>query len=317
MFALIVVTLFSYSLSWLLVLALVGAVIVPRHFILAYALVCSLFWAIFSGFTNGSHYGGGVGGAVLIGAAGLTSSLIYIILFARGMRSWLNRETVAEQQGKPAPSGADAQQLVWAELMGASISVYFLLIGWHPGGFQSYENVAHLKLVLVPPLLAVLFIPLSPYLIPTVPDKLIRRHLWLGCLVGTALGVAASVAFINGRIESVENVAESMAKDRPYCIQVAQRSFYEAARTELDLSPLVMRGGGREGYSWRFSNHHAVLQIQNSDGIESYYWSYFQNQFVDKEGVRGDGRRLLCEPKKHFINSLDSVETSLRQISLF
>jgi hypothetical protein len=130
--------------------------------------------------------------------------------------------------------------------------------------------------------------------------------LWIAVLFGVGVPLAlANAAVVVWR-------AESIARDRPYCIQYASQTdpfAYEPTRTLFDLSALKMQtrlmSGGSTMFYWQ---NHAVLVVEDGER-RLFNWSYNAEAFLDevlnhdfqrKEPNRNFGPEILCRPAPHY-----------------
>jgi hypothetical protein len=95
--------------------------------------------------------------------------------------------------------------------------------------------------------------------------------------VSVFFGICLPVALANGIM--VVSRAETIAGNRPYCIQYASQTdafAYEGARTLFDLSALKMQSrimaGGSTAYYFQY---HGVLVVQDVGKLSFFNWSYF------------------------------------------
>jgi hypothetical protein len=181
----------------------------------------------------------------------------------------------------------------WAILLFALHAVAML-------GFLAVSSAAGIALFLDLFLIAALLLPVVT---ESPPGRLAKSTIvWVAALFGVgfpaALGNAAIVAWR----------AETIAGERPYCIEYASQTDafeYEPARTLFDLSALKMQARLMEGGSSLFHfQHHAILVV--GEGTRSFFnWSYMQENFVDEVLNRGRyGPKVACRPERHFATRL-------------
>jgi len=185
-----------------------------------------------------------------------------------------------------------------------SCAVIILVFGWwrHTAGRVSLFIALLLVAVVLPAALGV--IPFGRFAKATI--------FWIAHLFG--LGFPAALA--NSVV--VMSRAESIAGDRPYCIQYASQTdafAYEPVRTLFDLSALKMRQrlgtAGFTGTQFTWQDH-AILVI-NDDKFTFFNWSYKQETFLDEVRNRlyyGDPARahlapeVFCTPQRHYTKHL-------------
>lgn len=125
----------------------------------------------------------------------------------------------------------------------------------------------------------------------------------VGCALACVLSLAASVWFA----VLVAQRAQAVAGPAPFCIQVASRGGYEAARTWLDLSGLTLWADGSN--SVRVQNH-AVLIVGDGADRRLFHWSYRQRLFLPgahNERAPDLAPPLHCDPQRGFIARLSAI----------
>jgi hypothetical protein len=132
-----------------------------------------------------------------------------------------------------------------------------------------------------------------------------KRHGWK---ILSLLILIVSLPFLNGLL--VIYRAESIALDRPYCIQVVADNKndydnYREAKSFYDVSPFVMftMAQPTSGSDDMAFSHHGILVLTNPVGFMN--WSYRSESFrsdVLNRGVAGENYRpkISCAPEKHF-----------------
>jgi hypothetical protein len=136
--------------------------------------------------------------------------------------------------------------------------------------------------------------------------------LWSGILFGVGLPLMAANA------EVVVWRAESVAGDRPYCIEYASPFYvfdYEPAETLFDLTAFKMQarllyGGMHPAF---FGQHHAILVMQSGEDKVFLNWSYAREDFVgevlNRRWYNEAGKHYLrpkasCKPDTHYARHL-------------
>ena len=117
-----------------------------------------------------------------------------------------------------------------------------------------------------------------------------------GFAIAFSLGVVVSIASLS----SVAKRAKDVARDAPFCIQVADngRGSYKPADALLDLSGLTL---------WSLSSvlHHAILVVGDDTGPRFFHWSYRKQDFVAgavNEKVAEPA--VTCTPRRDFVDGL-------------
>jgi hypothetical protein len=120
--------------------------------------------------------------------------------------------------------------------------------------------------------------------------------LWTGSLFGIGLPLMAANAGV------VIWRAESIAGERPYCIEFASQTdvfAYEPVKTLFDLTALKMQARlvfGQTGTLFT-NQHHAILAIQG-ERTTFLNWSYWQENFLEEV----KNRNWYDEPGKRYLN---------------
>ena len=119
-----------------------------------------------------------------------------------------------------------------------------------------------------------------------------------GFAIAISLGLAASVASLS----AVADRAREVARDAPFCIQVADnaRSSYKPAGALLDLSGLTLWSLSRAG-------HHAILVVGEEPNLRYFHWSYRGRDFVPG-AISGSSvtpePAVTCIPRREFVAGL-------------
>lgn len=113
--------------------------------------------------------------------------------------------------------------------------------------------------------------------------------------------IGATVWIWHG-IGRVATGAETIANNKPYCIQVVANHGYERAMSRLDFSPLTMR---TKCYWGRCFQNHAILVVANGATPMFWNWSYRKEDFVRLVlNGRAKPPSVLCQPRLHFARDL-------------
>lgn len=133
-------------------------------------------------------------------------------------------------------------------------------------------------------------------------------------ILSTVIIISGCAVWSLANIGIVVARAEAIAKEQPYCIQVASQEDpfgYDTPKSLFDLSGLKMRAretsGGISGHLFSFQ-HHAILVVANKSK-KIFNWSYRQQDFTDDIMDRQIGRSPIihCIPARHFALHLPFV----------
>jgi hypothetical protein len=136
-------------------------------------------------------------------------------------------------------------------------------------------------------------------------------------LAGLSISIfsAGGISFLwwsHANIANVVSSAESVAGDKPYCIDVPSGNTYKQAASLSDFSGANMRGAHEGGV---YGGPHAILALGSDVQPDTYHWSYARKSFI--KDVQLSLGIVHCFPRAHFVTTMSTDQRHSRQIDEF